>query len=83
MELEVSDNLISIGIHSNIQNFRQFFPDIRIVSLREIQTVLRQGTYEENFQRKIFNICMLQSETFLKIKKRMHDRICNVLKILY
>ena len=64
MELEASDNLISIGLHSNIQNFLQSFPDIRIVSLGEIQIVLRQGNYEENFQREIFNIYMLQSETF-------------------
>ena len=42
----------------------QSFPDIRILSLREIQIVLKQSNYEENFQRKIFNICRLQSERF-------------------
>ena len=39
-----------------MQNFPQSFSDIRILSLRGIPIVLRQGNYKKNIQKKIFNV---------------------------
>jgi len=64
LEWRAIENLISIGLNSNINKLPQSFPNIRMVNLREIKIVLRKGNYEENIQGEIFNFCRLKSETF-------------------